>query len=1458
MREMNEICSIDYLIGTLATAYRGLITSLIVKDFCMLEMEGSVVLKGTILSMPAGNYQASLIRQGTELDRSAVKEGYFEFEVGSGVLQDARNLQIDIVQDGRHIGTFLVKKESRDTFFTSALELSEDLRGVDFRLLTSLLREKPGLLENAEEIISRMLSSKKDWAKLSEKMNVFSKDLFWFDRNAYYKWLWLLTRWSVKACSILEGTNKPTWNLLFLVDLPLENEFDMQSLRLSVDMWLKIVADSSIDLSLEPKRSGQIFTSIREKLPDIDVKAVLNRFLEPVRNRITKAPAFSDSVIDALRGVIRADDLGELIDHSEQKRQALLRMIENARASLKKSEDGRVFEKVGELSANFLKDTEMVDRFYDIIERNMTREAARRLSDVLCGFFEIFDKLSSEAYARAMIDTVRVMRKLVSLNMVDVCGRVLTEVEKIIPSFRENIVLNPEFALSIIDTGDDKLLEQYKVLLKKILIPLPRVKGFSEETWAEIVNPLHLERLSKLLAILKVNSDKLKDVLIQTICNLYISGAFIPDDRIFQREVSGYLNSDTMRRNFLLSYMLLKKLPVYYSEVGASGRIRDDTTEIDSWGNDTVLYFLRKQVHANASNYNIYLVESIIRSWVYHDSDILRGVVPAEVLNKLDASLLNQYSGVIRPLFESLKIVDTDGFYPDRLLSISEYVISQRLEYVSASAAEEIKSKVLLICRIYREIVEKYSLLSGKIEGEDLSAILPGYVKRLKELKEIVTAPKKTQAEESLYFKRHIAFGIPSVMGSYHEPKFDALAEILSIEERLRVLFEEVISELDEKSNEFQISDVRWIYCLETINELLRIHDLSNFQNDEIVVIVKENELHLSQIVDMFKILQKELSWTLDVVSRLFRRTLVDILKIFPWEELPVRIKGLKTEGNNFVDKAADVVMRDIINSIGLVEFDRLLGVLIRAFTIQVQSGDDAKFVLTAKPEVKQGFFLLDELSDDEAMKFAPLIGNKAKNLAFMHNRDLLIPYGFVLPSIHTNDHQKYTESESFAAMIREVIREIEKRAGKIFGGHRRPLFLSVRSGSFVSMPGILSSILYCGMNRHTIDAFVEDTGSPWLAWDSYRRFIEHYGTIVFTLEEEVFERIFNSFMNRYGIAKKEDFKAEQMEEVTRRYIDELKIRNLKIPDDVYEQLKESVKAIYKSWFSERASQFKRSMNISEYWGTSVTVMQMIYGNYTGSGASVFFTRKPFSLEKGIYGETKECATGGDLVYGRLVNRPITRQQVFSDQKSLEEIDPELFLKHKELSERIEQAMRGLPQEVEATYTRRADGGRVIYVLQTRRMEFHRGFTKRFDDICGMESNLIGRAVGVFGGALSGVAAFSSSPARIRELREKFNLPVILLRREASTDDVSLMPEIDGIVTATGGATSHAAILAQKFSVTGVVSCSDMRIDTDEKGELYARIGGFMIKEGEHISIDGSAGLVYSGLCMSTVPAKEY
>jgi len=199
--------------------------------------------------------------------------------------------------------------------------------------------------------------------------------------------------------------------------------------------------------------------------------------------------------------------------------------------------------------------------------------------------------------------------------------------------------------------------------------------------------------------------------------------------------------------------------------------------------------------------------------------------------------------------------------------------------------------------------------------------------------------------------------------------------------------------------------------------------------------------------------------------------------------------------------------------------------------------------------------------------------------------------------------------------------------------------------------------------------------------------------------------------------------------------------------------------------------------------------MNMIYGNRRGAGAAVFFTRVPVSFEQGIYGEIREAGTGDDLVYGRFTNRPLSRRQT-SDDDSLEDRDPDLYRAYNEIAAGVEAAMGNLPQEVESAYVSEG-GSRSIYILQTKRMEFGGGPTERFHESCRMESSIIGRGIGVHGGALSGIATFSVSPDHIRSLKENSGQPVVLLRRETSTDDVSVMSEINGIVTSIGGATSQ-------------------------------------------------------------------
>jgi pyruvate,orthophosphate dikinase len=1457
MSEEKTVCSLDYLIGTLATAYRGLITSLVLKNFCMLDKDGSTTLKGTILSIPGGSYQASLIHEGVELSRSDIHEGYFELSLESDLIEKAKNLQMDVLQNGKHIGTFLLKREKREGFFISALELSEEVRDIDFTLLAGRLRNKVGLLKKAEEIISEILSTKKDWKKFSEKINSFSKDLFWFDRESYYVWYEVLMRWSLKACERMDSRdlNKAVSNVMALVELPMEKEVDRQKLKFLVDKWLDNIKDSSINLSAGPADSGKAFSGIIQAFPEADVAPSLKLFIRSLGERLQNTPVLGDDLLNGIKDILPEDDFMLLSDYTEGRKNKLLGTMSNARIYVDKREYARIFEAVDAADTWLSKDRDMITFFFEVLERNLTKDSAEVLSLAFMKLFPTFISLPRDIYRRAIVNTIKLLHRLIDLKRPDICERVFAGIETDDTSLKTDVILDPEAASAVIDAGDVNLLEHYTGILKKISIPPPEISGFSHETWAEIKNPLHLERLSKFLDIIKL-SAYFKEVLVKVICNLYVTGVFIPDDRIFQREISKYLNSDVIKDNFLLHYMLLKKLPVYYHEVGATGKLRDDTTAIDSWGNDIVLYFIRKQVHANASNHLIHVVEQVMASWTYNDPDFLKGSVPDDALKGVNAAMLERYSSVICPFFESLGILDNEGLHPEKIPAVAESEINNRLK--QSDASDEVKTKIFLLCRIYAELVKKYSLITGDIGKDDIIPQITGLIDRLRYLREIIASPEKTRPEESLYFKRHIAFGIPSVMGSYHEPKFDALGETLRIEERIRALYDIINIDIRNKGKDCAPQDIKhWIYCLGTLNDLLDLHDLGNFQIGEVVTILKENKLHLSQITDLLGICRKEITWTVEFLERTFHKPLMKILKDFAGENLPEYLKVLNPEEASFINKASDVVMRALMNSItGFFELDRLLNAFIDALAAYIISKSDEQFSLSARPETRGEYFPLDRLSDNDAMRLSPLIGNKAKNLIYLHNKGLLVPYGVVFPADRTHDYETYTGSGSFLTILRNSVKEIEERTGKSFGGKRAPLFLSVRSGSYISMPGILSSILYCGMNEDTINAFTGNTGNPWLTWDSYRRFIEHYGTVVYDLDVKVFEMIMDNYMQEHGLQFKEDLTAEQLKEISRLYLRELESMDKRIPDDVYEQLREAVKAVYRSWYAERSVQFRKAMGVSEHWGTSVILMQMIYGNDRDSGASVFFTRKPFSLKRGIYGDTKEGVTGSELVYGRTVNRPLLRQQALSRQNSLEETDPDLFKMHEDLASRIEQAMRGLPQEVEATYTKRPDGERVIYVLQTRRMEFHRGFTRRFDDICRMESNIISRGVGVHGGALSGVATFSSSPELIRKLRKDINLPLILLRKEASTDDVSLMTEIDGIITSAGGATSHAAILAQKFNLTVIVGCSDMKIEADEKGGLSAKIGMADVKEGDPVSLDGSTGLVYSGSCSSILQSE--
>jgi pyruvate,orthophosphate dikinase len=1458
MSDKNNICVLDYLVGTLATAYKGMITSLVIKDFCIAEKDGLTALTGSIIAVPQGRYQICLLHDGVTIAREELQDGYFALNVESPVIEKARNLQLDIVQNGKHIGTFLLKKESQGGVYVSAVEISRDLQGINFKVLGESVADKTRLREKAESIISAVFSTKKKWEILSEDINTFSKDLFWYARDVFYLWQNLFIRFLMRAWENVEDSSKKRAlsNFVSLIELPLDKEEDISRLKSFTENWIRESLTTRIIFFQQLSHILGAVKLIFQRLPDLDVGHLLKMLLTSLKREIQYVPVLKEQVVNLLGGYLGESRVSQLRIYSEKAIEDVSREIETTENLM--AAGAPVSEILGSIESfdiRVLDSSEMVESFFRVMQDNVKDIDDRSFQSILPEIHRLLKRLSSEIHTFFTINTLSLLKNLLNANRMESCNNligILAETE-----LRDGIFLNKDTAEFILRSDNPQLIRSYTHVLKKILVPSPNISGFSSDTWAERVNPLHFKRLSGFFSVLTIDSDYLREVLIHLICNLYVSGVFIPDDTLFQREISAYLNASVMQKNFLLHYMLLKKLPVYFNEVGASGRIRDLSTEIDSWGNDATLYFLRKQLHVNASNNNIPLIEGIIRSWVFNDFSFLSSRVPDDVKTSFQVKLLEGYSSVIKPLFENIGVLAGDEIKFETLITMNEEFIKNH--FPKGAAHEEINRKIILLITLYREVVNKYAFLS--VQSNGYSQFNEGFqelVKDLKNLKAVYISREKTQPEESLYFKRHIAFGIPSVIGSYHEAKFDALAETFRKEEAVRLLLEKMIDEVESKRSNPQTDDFRaWFSCLEPLYDIFCLLDMKNFQVAEVISIIKANKLHISQVFDLLKIWQRELTWIVELFYRTFHNPLSDILGAYRPEHLPDFLKRLVSNSGDFVNKASDVVIRNMINSItGVEELDRLLNSLIKSLFFALKTQGDIEISLSGRDVSGENWVVLQEITPHDASILGPLIGSKAKNLVYLKDLGLRVPYAVIFSSGISRSYEQYIESPDFKSELKKAVRVIEDKTGSFFGKKKNPLFLSVRSGSYISMPGILSSILYCGMNKDTVQGFSEVTHDPWLAWDSYRRFIEHYASIVIGMDISMFEDFQKEIMRNYGLKELQGFDTEGMIGLVHRYLKLLNSKGYEIPDDVHEQLRQSVKAIYRSWFLEKAQQYKEAMNVSNHWGTSVTIMQMIYGNKKGSGASVFFTRNPQSMEKGIYGEIRESATGDDIVYGRFTNRPLACVQSPKGD-SLEESDTELFTSFRKISEKIEISMGEIPQEVETAYIKN-DGQRVIYVLQTKRMEFQRGFTKKFHAVCRMESSIIGRGVGMNGGALSGVITFSVDPEHIRALKNEAGQPVILIRKETSTEDVAAMPEIDGIITAIGGVTSHAAILSQKFGITAVIGCSDVKFMTDEQGSSYALIGTYEVREGFPLSMDGSAGLVYSGVCDITIKHRGF
>jgi len=488
------------------------------------------------------------------------------------------------------------------------------------------------------------------------------------------------------------------------------------------------------------------------------------------------------------------------------------------------------------------------------------------------------------------------------------------------------------------------------------------------------------------------------------------------------------------------------------------------------------------------------------------------------------------------------------------------------------------------------------------------------------------------------------------------------------------------------------------------------------------------------------------------------------------------------------------------------------------------------------------------------------LLGGKGYGLVAMAEAGLPVPPAFVITTDACRLHLRQGEVPGLWEEVEAKMAALEGLTGKRFGrgeGKAPPLLVSVRSGAPVSMPGMMDTILNLGLTLEGVETLARATGNPRFAWDSFRRLLAMYGEVVLGERPEAFEEALAALKARRKVVGDAELAAEDLEELAFTYLRHLEARGTPFPMDPWAQLKGAVEAVFRSWQNPRARTYRRIYGIPEDLGTAVVVQAMVFGNLgEDSGTGVGFTRNPATGERGLYGEYLRNAQGEDVVAGIRTPEPLDHLKAYA---------PELYRELLGVAELLERHFRDM-QDFEFT----VEGGR-LYLLQTRSGKrtaqaavriavemAEEGLITREEAVLRVEANALPgllrpavdrekaprpllKGLPASPGAAVGHAVFSNEAA------ERYNaggLPTILVRPETTPEDITGMYLSKGILTARGGLTSHAAVVARGLGVPAVVGAEALKVYPEEGRAL---VEGVEIREGDLLTLDGATGEVYLG-----------
>jgi pyruvate, orthophosphate dikinase len=1029
-------------------------------------------------------------------------------------------------------------------------------------------------------------------------------------------------------------------------------------------------------------------------------------------------------------------------------------------------------------------------------------------------------------------------------------------------------------AREVFKQNNHPLVETFVAELIGFGFEYPDLRG-STADWQIMVNPAHIENIRSWLTIVGIKPRWTKKLLSALIINLKIGGVFVRDTDLLQKDISGFLNTD-IGPAYNLVKQLLRIFPIYFNEIGAEGELREISTQVDElcFRNDLLVHFLRKQSHVESNSRLVTFMEDIFRYWCTRSKAGLARHLPEEVYREIPVK--GEYVDGLHRIFKDLfPIVDQQ---PKGFLEWDRTKIAREINGIKGVTDRD-KERGGLALRLYQLLYKKYNpqhvdllkdleksflfdpgqirSLNRSLKTDNYRRALGHILSFLSVLKEKILSPEKTLYSENIYHKRHIAAGIPSMYGTYREEKFEAVGLSLRLESLATTLFERLMESVNLKfitrSTVTTIHDCLWLY--------VKALDLEGLATEGLVVrlkyitaALKVKQFSVDQYLDIFRFISKGIQDMIrDYYLDVHGANLPIVISQVHHAQSPARDGAPPPQDEETVHQLSENFIRSIVSSaFGLQVVDTFVNRIIGTLSRELEKFKDNKHILNMVMAYEPELTVTSIYRTDRKIDNQILIGNKGYYLKQLYHLGFSIPPGFI---ITTEVFRSYNAVVGYKYIFKDIslriakeIRKLEKLTGRTFGDPRNPLLLSVRSGATVSLPGMMHSFLNVGINEAIAEGLAKREGFGWAAWDSYRRFLQVWG-MFHGLDRDFFDGIMETYKGNYRITRKIQFNADQMRQIALSYRKAMEERGIRVVNSPDEQLKDTILRVFASWDSEQARIYRRQMHLSDEWGTAVIVQAMVFGNLNDqSGSGVVFTRNPKgpSPEVTLYGDFIFGVQGDDIVSGLVETYPISEKQRVIEKRqsdiSLESKFPAIYAELVRLSEILVYQKRFNHQEIEFTFEKPDAGG--LHILQTRDMvQTESRKLKIFKSTDRLEKSMLGTGIGVSGGALCGRSVFSEDDIR-RFRSHDPHTPLILIRPDTVPDDVGILLQVDGLLTARGGSTSHAAVTIPQLNKVGVVGFNQLKV---YERENYSTVEGATIKSGDFIAIDGWSGNIYIG-----------